>query len=77
MPETPLQTIHNINGVRVDYKGEWLDKNNKPYVWFKTRGVNETYHLYADGTAIYNGNTYKFQIGTTKTGEIMIRLISK
>jgi len=77
MPETPLQTIHNINGVRVDYKGEWLDKNNKPYVWFKTTGVNETYRLYADGTAIYNGNTYKFQIGTTKTGEIMIRLISK
>jgi hypothetical protein len=77
MPETPLQSIHNINGVRVDYQGTWIDKNNKPYVWFKTTGAASTYRLYADGTAIYNGNTYKFIIGTTKTGVDMIRLISK
>jgi hypothetical protein len=78
MPETPLQTIQNINGVRVNYEGTWLDKNNKPYVWFAPKnGSPETYRLYADGTAIYNSNTYKFIIGTTKTGEFMIRLISK
>lgn len=82
MPTVKLETIKNINGTKVTYKGMWIHELNGgeiPYAWYvKQSDSSAKYKLYhlVTGDVILSPESKKetpFEFGTNQKGEVQIR----